>query len=311
MLAKAAAVHHEKSLQNMYKSIQDHGKVSISEIDRSATKFEILGQKFTKPSDLQCNTFAAAYLGPQKSLSAILTSEREKSAGKQLPVIDIVPANRAIGSAIGSVGSIKFKSTTGIRVSNSHEVTDCDAVDLASPFPLTKQGSMQQWTDDKLLKHLPEGRKSESQQSLYNNAERSKHEEQVSKAQGGSDDKKSKNAANFLKEVKARVSAPEYKSFVECIKGLKQHVINIKTVVEAVANLFSAPERIFLLHRFGEFVPAQHRELYETCLFAKTTAVEQLSGRCFDGDKVPEVDKPTGLIGLPRRSRKRPADSTS
>ncbi|KAI5070881.1 hypothetical protein GOP47_0013132 [Adiantum capillus-veneris] len=330
VLGKAAAVHYEKSLRNVYMSIQEHGMVAATDMDKSATKCAILGQRLTEPSGLQCDSVSAATsLGQQKSLSAILTNAREKSAGKKLPVNEIVPANRSTGSAFGSVGLIKNRSMPSIGVLDSHEATDSDAIDLASPSPSPsrKQGVVRQFTDDKLVEWPPGRRRSESQQSLCSeasscrNGERNEQKDRVLKAESSckqskpSSDHKSKNAADFLKEVKARLSAPEYKRFVECIKGLKQQVINIKTVLDAVANLFSAPERIFLLQRFGEFVPAQHRELYETFLSAKRAAIEQFAGRCFDGDEVPatatELDKPTGLIGLPRRSRKRPADSTS
>ncbi|KAG6543819.1 hypothetical protein Mapa_014659 [Marchantia paleacea] len=82
-------------------------------------------------------------------------------------------------------------------------------------------------------------------------------------------DGKTKNAAAFLQEVKAHLSVVEYKRFLECMRGLKNQLMSMATLLEAVANLFSAPERLFLLRRFGDFIPTQHRQLYEEFLAAK------------------------------------------
>ncbi|KAL3680444.1 hypothetical protein R1sor_023400 [Riccia sorocarpa] len=82
-------------------------------------------------------------------------------------------------------------------------------------------------------------------------------------------DGKSKNAAAFLEEVKAHLSVGEYSRFLDCMRGLKNQLMSMATLLEAVANLFSAPERLFLLRRFGDFVPAKHRQLYEEVFSAK------------------------------------------
>jgi regulator of telomere elongation helicase 1 len=83
------------------------------------------------------------------------------------------------------------------------------------------------------------------------------------------DDDKSKTASNFLSQVRAKLSNPEYKIFMDCMKGLRQNTMKMCNVLELVANLFSAPERIFLLKRFGEYVPAQFQQLYEEYLSAR------------------------------------------
>lgn len=331
-----------KSLGTLYLNIEAQGTTS-AEVDKNIHDFGILSQKFTRPSGLHCGPSSAAVSsGPEKSLSSILANSRGNSTSKQIPRVVITPANRAIGSEVGTVCAAHCGTTSkrkgGLEIHKVFEGFDCDVVDLASPSPSTKQGRFQQQIyGNGLDKRMPltgVGNGKSQQESAFGvfkikhtndqgvaahvNREQDITCGQFSKAEDSSknadltskDDKKSRNAADFLKEVKARLSAPEYKGFVECMKGLRQQVMNIKTVLEAVANLFSAPERIFLLRRFGEFVPTQHRELYETCLAAKSAAVEKLSGRQFAGDKVPYVAaEPLGLHGFPSRSRKRPGGS--
>lgn len=83
------------------------------------------------------------------------------------------------------------------------------------------------------------------------------------------DDDKSKTASNFLSQVRAKLSNPEYTIFMDCMKGLKQNTMKMCNVLELVANLFSAPERIFLLKRFGDYVPPEYQHLYKEYLGAR------------------------------------------
>jgi hypothetical protein len=51
-------------------------------------------------------------------------------------------------------------------------------------------------------------------------------------------------------QVKAHLSVGEYKGFLECMRGLKNQTINMSNLLQLISNLFSAPERLFLLCRF-------------------------------------------------------------
>jgi hypothetical protein len=53
-------------------------------------------------------------------------------------------------------------------------------------------------------------------------------------------------------QVKAHLSVGEYKGFLECMRGLKNQTINMSNLLQLISNLFSAPERLFLLCRFIE-----------------------------------------------------------
>ncbi|XP_057860129.2 regulator of telomere elongation helicase 1 homolog isoform X2 [Cryptomeria japonica] len=88
-----------------------------------------------------------------------------------------------------------------------------------------------------------------------------------------SEDEKKNNASSFLRQVRAKLSDPEYSIFMECMKGLKQKTTVMDKVLEVVANLFCAPERIFLLKRFGDFVPSQYQELYKKHLNTRCATI--------------------------------------
>eukprot|EP01018_Ginkgo_biloba_P023975 Gb_04351 [translate_table: standard] len=136
------------------------------------------------------------------------------------------------------------------------------------------------------LKHLAQDDKGESGRRTHENnmefskEESSREQHELLSGSGGTsrktisqDDEKSKNASNFLKQVQAKLSNPEYKLFMDCMKGIRRKTINMNNVLESVANLFSAPERFFLLKRFGEYVPTQYQELYEKYLNARYAAI--------------------------------------
>lgn len=96
-----------------------------------------------------------------------------------------------------------------------------------------------------------------------------KHESEGRIMANFQDGDKSKTASNFLSQVRAKLSNPEYTIFMDCMKGLRQNTMKMCNVLELVANLFSAPERIFLLKRFGDYVPPQYQHLYKEYLGAR------------------------------------------
>ncbi|KAF0930040.1 hypothetical protein E2562_027211 [Oryza meyeriana var. granulata] len=67
----------------------------------------------------------------------------------------------------------------------------------------------------------------------------------------------------FLKLAREKLSTAEYRDFVEYMKALKLRTMHIKDSLDAIAKLFSSPERLPLLEGFRVFVPKNHLPLYE------------------------------------------------
>ncbi|KAE8709047.1 pentatricopeptide repeat-containing protein [Hibiscus syriacus] len=80
--------------------------------------------------------------------------------------------------------------------------------------------------------------------------------------------KESKGSA-FLIQVKEKLSPAEYIQFVGYMKEMKSTVIKIDNLLQRIVGLFSGPERLPLLERFKDYVPARYRSLYEQYLKTK------------------------------------------
>ena len=149
-----------------------------------------------------------------KSLSAILAGSRGNSTTKRISSLDITPANRATGSeAVANVyGGLKTK--TGLQNDQSSEVFVLDAINLASPSPSSKRKR-----DSEPLKNM-HSTSVHIGQNQGDNASRTSSSDNLEcggQNQDGKDkpdrkalvsskdsvkgDIKSKNAADFLKEV--------------------------------------------------------------------------------------------------------------
>ncbi|XP_062156859.1 regulator of telomere elongation helicase 1 homolog isoform X3 [Alnus glutinosa] len=72
--------------------------------------------------------------------------------------------------------------------------------------------------------------------------------------------------SNFLIQVKEKLTAEEYKNFVEFMKALKSKTMKISQVLQSIVRLFSGPERLPLLKRFKDYIPAKYHSLYEQYL---------------------------------------------
>ncbi|CAN6455799.1 unnamed protein product [Victoria cruziana] len=86
-------------------------------------------------------------------------------------------------------------------------------------------------------------------------------------------DEKTTKASDFLKQVKNTLSFSEYKDFVQFLKALQSKSMKVSSVLESVATLFSPPERLFLLKRFKDYVPAPYIPLYEQHLKVRFAAI--------------------------------------
>ncbi|KAH9666133.1 Regulator of telomere elongation helicase 1-like [Citrus sinensis] len=70
----------------------------------------------------------------------------------------------------------------------------------------------------------------------------------------------------FLIQVQEKLSATEYKEFVGFMKAMKSKAMKISHVLQSIAKLFAGPERLPLLRRFKDYVPAKYHPLYEQYL---------------------------------------------
>ncbi|OIW15857.1 hypothetical protein TanjilG_04392 [Lupinus angustifolius] len=67
----------------------------------------------------------------------------------------------------------------------------------------------------------------------------------------------------FLAQVREKLSAAEYIDFVGYMKALKTKSMKIGDILQCISRLFSGPERLPLLKRFKDYIPAKYHSLYE------------------------------------------------
>nr|XP_007150664.1 hypothetical protein PHAVU_005G171300g [Phaseolus vulgaris]ESW22658.1 hypothetical protein PHAVU_005G171300g [Phaseolus vulgaris] len=75
----------------------------------------------------------------------------------------------------------------------------------------------------------------------------------------------------FLAQVRDKLSAAEYIDFVGCMKALKTKAMKISEVLQCISRLFSGPDRLPLLKRFKDYIPAKYHSLYEHYVEEKTS----------------------------------------
>ncbi|CAA0837238.1 RAD3-like DNA-binding helicase protein [Striga hermonthica] len=72
----------------------------------------------------------------------------------------------------------------------------------------------------------------------------------------------------FLTQVREKLTGAEYENFVGFMRALKSNSMKISDVLQSITRLFSAPDRLALLHGFKDYVPAKYHSLYEHFLRA-------------------------------------------
>ncbi|PSR96116.1 Regulator of telomere elongation helicase [Actinidia chinensis var. chinensis] len=77
---------------------------------------------------------------------------------------------------------------------------------------------------------------------------------------------KERTGSAFLSQVKEKLSDAEYKEFVGFMKALKSKAMKIGQVLQSIVGLFSSQDRLPLLQRFKDYVPAKYQSLYEQYL---------------------------------------------
>lgn len=87
-------------------------------------------------------------------------------------------------------------------------------------------------------------------------------------------DDEEKKGSTFLIQVREKLSDGEYKEFVGFMKALKSKAMKIGHVLQCIMRLFSAPDRLPLLQRFKDYIPAKYHPLYEQCLEKTNNAVD-------------------------------------
>ncbi|KAJ8553380.1 hypothetical protein K7X08_024058 [Anisodus acutangulus] len=70
----------------------------------------------------------------------------------------------------------------------------------------------------------------------------------------------------FLVQVREKLTDTEYHEFIGYMKSLKSKAMKIGQVLQSITRLFSLPDRLPLLHRFKDYVPAKYHSLYDQYL---------------------------------------------
>lgn len=81
----------------------------------------------------------------------------------------------------------------------------------------------------------------------------------------------------FLVQVREKLTDTEYHEFVGYMKSLKSKAMKIGQVLQSITRLFSLPDRLPLLHRFKDYVPAKYHSLYDQYL-KRNSEVANLCG---------------------------------
>ncbi|KAL5975143.1 Regulator of telomere elongation helicase 1 [Asimina triloba] len=224
----------------------------------SSDCFVSLGVKLIMAEDL-----------PKKSVSSILAARRGNSCNQ---LGEISPANRSTltsdkqnlrlssknsmdhsysGNQLQTVGSKKRET----------ENLDCEVVDLTGNSSVDGESNGEGMVTatsrhDRTMHHsqINQGNTAASVCSAQKSRDIS-----CSKS---NEDKESKGSA-FLLQVQEKLTTEEYKDFIGFMRALKSKTMKIIPVLESIARLFSSPERIHLLRRFKDYVPAKYRLIYE------------------------------------------------
>ncbi|KFK42398.1 hypothetical protein AALP_AA2G251000 [Arabis alpina] len=85
------------------------------------------------------------------------------------------------------------------------------------------------------------------------------------KGNGGADNKEERAPA-FLRQVKEKLNAEEYKEFIGYMQALKKKELKLANVMQSIVQLFCGAERDHLLMGFKDFVPDKYRPAYEQCI---------------------------------------------
>ncbi|XP_075664293.1 regulator of telomere elongation helicase 1 homolog [Castanea sativa] len=146
-----------------------------------------------------------------------------------------------------SFGAKKFETTgpLGINSVNLENLQNSDGISTQN----TQVGSS--------VLHKDQGTSQEKQAQLFRQKNKGVQSNPVP-----SGNEESRGSA-FLIQVKEKLSAEEYKKFVEFMKALKSKEMKISQVLQSIVRLFSGPERLHLLQRFKDYLPAKYHSLYE------------------------------------------------
>jgi histone deacetylase complex regulatory component SIN3 len=263
---------------------------------------------------------------PQELLSTMLAASRKAKASQPLTSFAITAANRAMGSAPGIVHVSDSMTTLNASVGllkKNLEPGPCNKKNEVASSAAGDPGPVKSTVPSL---SAPVGLRSDDD-NVANGSSTSPNDSGTGAVEGGlqqvqalsaskpvgesdaihKDERKNKNAVDFLKEVKAHLSVGEYKGFLECMRGLKNQTINMSNLLQLISNLFSAPERLFLLCRFGDFVPSQHQPAYNLLLEAKQAEHGVPPGE----SRIEQSKTRLSLAGFSSHSRKQVLDRGS
>ncbi|KAI9107823.1 hypothetical protein K1719_021159 [Acacia pycnantha] len=264
---------------------------------RGPTKLSLLetgnGGNFAENSSEHCMD----RLGLEKLVSPPTTSVTQNLSSKALPSLgakegcvpnlgEIIPANRA-SLAFNDCKIIGCKNSKNISNDISHgkempsgvdeviDLTGCaqrakNIKDIQTAPSAKKRAEL--WELNLLLNIVRQNAQhgveplhkdnGASQSSSRRNVELLTQKDNRPPDSGPPADDETRGSA-FLVQVREKLSGAEYKDFVRYMKALKTKAMMMSEVLQSICRLFSGPERIPLLKRFKDYLPAKYHSLYE------------------------------------------------
>ncbi|KAH8937953.1 hypothetical protein BDL97_16G056800 [Sphagnum fallax] len=240
---------------------------------------------------------------PQELLSTMLAASRKAKASQPLMSFAITAANRAMGSAPGIVHVSDSITTMNASVGLSEKNLEPGLCNKKNEVASSAAGDPGTVKSAVASLSAPVGLRSDDD-NVDNGASTSPNDSGTGAVEGGLQQVQALSAS---KPVKAHLSVGEYKGFLECMRGLKNQTINMSNLLQLISNLFSAPERLFLLCRFGDFVPSQHQPAYNLLLEAKQAEHGVPPGE----NRIEQSKTRLSLAGFSSHSRKQVLDRGS
>ncbi|XP_062089395.1 regulator of telomere elongation helicase 1 homolog isoform X2 [Humulus lupulus] len=203
-----------------------------------------------------------------KDKSGILTSPNEQICNEKKLLI--------------SAGKARYQNVTCDSHDNNSILDEESFRGLLAPCPSKKRKSI--GTKQGLMHHesfsdySSRTRNSESNSSTSKSLECDKGfdsaDRSIQSARVGNEETR---GSEFLIQVEEKLSTAEYKEFVNSMKALKSKAVKINEVLRSIVKIFSGPERLPLLVRFKDFIPAKYHSIYDQYLGAndRTTTIPE------------------------------------
>ncbi|XP_047306284.1 regulator of telomere elongation helicase 1 homolog [Impatiens glandulifera] len=220
----------------------------------------------SQPNDLHLASLLApltAQLDPNTStkLSSGCDAKKRSSFAR---LADVLPANRSSLTSNSHKKKLSVKASSDLLACGlkSTQSMDSNIIDLASDSSIYEERSQEIIGASFSSKKL----KLESDPAMNCNDVMNANKRIDVRSTSGPSCQEDGKGSTFLAQVQAKLNGDEYKDFVDSMKALKSKTMNISTVLQSIATLFSHPDRLPLLRRFKDFIPSKYHALYEEIL---------------------------------------------